>query len=56
MKSGVLALAVIAASLVLGDAPSRLGGPKSLDDAGKFTFVRAEYDSWRAPHKRVQLQ
>ncbi len=47
MKGTVLALVAVAASLVLGDTPSRERADTSspAGDAGKFTFVRAEYDS-----------
>ncbi len=47
MKGTLLALATVAASLVLGDTPSRdAAGTKPPDRSrGKFTFVRAEYDS-----------
>ena len=44
MKCTVLALAAVAASLVLGDTPSR-ERDQAVGDRGKFTFVRAEYDS-----------
>ncbi len=47
MKGTVLALAAVAASLVLGDTPSRDpdGTKMPARGQGKFTFVRAEYDS-----------
>ena len=47
MKGTVLALIAVAASLVLGDTPSRERADTSgsAGDAGKFTFVRVEYDS-----------
>ena len=47
MKGTVLALIAVAASLVLGDTPSHERPGKNTPERGqgKFTFVRAEYDS-----------
>ena len=44
MKGTVLALVAVAASLVLGDTPSRERADtnSSASDAGQFTVVRAE--------------